>query len=330
MALAQPEPQPEETPGPTVTLRPDPLLNWSDLIVLGFAIIFTGYLALGESLAIGRPSGSLLWNSASIFGVLAVGLLLMGWRRFRRVRLIVGDDQIEAISVWGIYKSCRLAELTEVTEEGRPLNLVFKTNGDVAFKVSRNLWTRMQLRTLETFLDLPVPGASGPTRAGGPLRIATVCALALDAIFLAVGGTALVEAYRADSAAHAYQRATSACFIVPSTTDFCYVYQPLVVNAIADPSGDQYPMRFTSAGPVFISTVLMKPADRDKFLIGMPTYAKLWRGHLTLIAIDDQHWLRTTDNPYYVQQSFRTGPPILVVAFLALVPLLRRLHPIVT
>src|SRR5690349_4233856 len=146
MALAHPgTPSQPEGRLQLLTLHLDPLHNWSDLIVLAFAIAFVSYMALGEVLARGWSQNVGLYNDLSIFPPLAMGLSVMAWRRFRRVALTVDEEQVEAVSVWGIRKRCRLEDLSEVAEGGKPaaVQLLFTQRGSVAFKVWRNVWTRM-------------------------------------------------------------------------------------------------------------------------------------------------------------------------------------------
>src|ERR1700694_9593 len=167
MALSQPIPQPEVARQQELVLRLDPLHNWSDLVVLGFAIVFTSYMAIGELLARGWSKDPGAYTHLSVFAPLAVGLSLMAWRRFHRVRLSVDEEQIEAVSVWGVRKRWRLEDLSEVVQEGNPLarELHFNRDGKPAFKVWRNVWTGMQLSTLSVFLGLPVPGQNEPLRS---------------------------------------------------------------------------------------------------------------------------------------------------------------------
>ena len=66
-----------------------------------------------------------------------------------------------------------------------------------------------------------------------------------------------------------------------------------------------------------------------KFQVGMTTYAKLWKGKLTLIRADDANWIESTDNPFDREGLARTGLPVWIIALVGLVPLLSRLHPIV-
>src|SRR2546423_4289192 len=86
----------------TLVLRLDPLHNWSDIVVLGFAIVFTTYMAIGELLARGWAKDSGILNDLSIFAPLSLGLAVMAWRRFRRVSLTVYEEQIEAVSGLGV------------------------------------------------------------------------------------------------------------------------------------------------------------------------------------------------------------------------------------
>jgi hypothetical protein len=171
-------------------LRLDPLHNWSDLIVLAFAIAFTTYIAVGELLARGWSKDPGVYNHLSVFAPLALGPSVMVWRRFRRVRLTVDEEQIEAVSVWGVPKRCRLEDLSSVVQEGRPLarQLHFNQIGRVAFKVWRNVWTGMQLRTLSVFLGVPVPGQDEPIRSQVALWTASLSPGGLDALFLVMGG----------------------------------------------------------------------------------------------------------------------------------------------
>ena len=85
MALRDSGPEPAALGGEqTLVLRLDPLHNWSDIVVLGFAIVFTTYMALGELLARGWakdsgitttspslrlfPWGSRLWRGGAFGG----------------------------------------------------------------------------------------------------------------------------------------------------------------------------------------------------------------------------------------------------------------------
>jgi hypothetical protein len=62
----------------------------------------------------------------------------------------------------------------------------------------------------------------------------------------------------------------------------------------------------------------------------MTTGAKWWKGKLTLVRATDANWIETTDNPLYKEQSARTGPAIWIVALVGLIPILTRLHPVIT
>src|ERR1700730_9925489 len=236
MALSQPVPQPQaDSREQKLVLRLDPLHNWSDLVVLGFAIVFTTYMAIGELLAHGWSKDPALYNHLSVFAPLAVGLSLMAWRRFRRVRLTVDEEHIEAVSVWGVRKRCRLDDLSEVVQEGKPLarELHFNQNGKPAFKVWRNVWTGMQLSTLSVFLGVPVPGQNDPLRSRIGRWTAALFARGFDALFLVMGGAVLAGAVTVDLDAHAYQPATSICSLAAASTHGGrYRVVPVTVAAI--------------------------------------------------------------------------------------------------
>lgn len=331
MALAQPRPYAEETTGPALSLRLDPLLNWSDIVVLGFAVVYLGYMGLGEILAFGWSSEGAIPKNLALFVPAALVFLLVGWRRFRWVRLIVGDDEIEAVSFWGVRKHCRLDDLSEVTEEGGFLSprLVFMKKDDtVAFTVRRDVWTRMQLGSLETFLGLPVSGARKPDRFGLGGWLAAAFVLGLDVLFLVAGGGALVKAHDADNAALAYQRGAIACPRPNPPYGPCVSYYTVTVESVGDSAGSHAAVRLAFDSETK-ATVLIDSADRTKLQVGAVTGVESWDGHLTRLRVDDKTWLRTARNPFEIEQADRTGLTLLAVALFALYPILRRLHAIV-
>ncbi|HEY4845150.1 MAG TPA: hypothetical protein VII89_05600 [Candidatus Dormibacteraeota bacterium] len=334
MALSQPVPQPQaDSREQKLVLRLDPLHNWSDLVVLGFAIVFTTYMAIGELLAHGWSKDPPLYNHLSVFAPLAVGLSLMAWRRFRRVRLTVDEDQIEAVSVWGVRKRCRLDDLSEVVQEGKPLarELHFNQHGKPAFKVWRNVWTGMQLSTLSVFLGLPVPGQNEPLRSRIGSWTASLFARGFDALFLVMGGAVLVGAVTADLDARAYQRAAAICLQAPASTNGdCYGIVPVTVAAIGKRSFGEYSLTLSSYAQTYDTTAVSNDTTYRKFHGGMTTYAKLWKGKLTLIQADAASWIESTDNPLYQEGWARTGIPTWIVALVGLIPILSRLHPVVS
>jgi len=334
MALSQPGPQPA-APGrrQTLVLRLDPLHNWSDLVVLAFAIVFTTYMALGELLARGWSKDPEVYNHLSVFAPLALGLSVMAWRRFRRVRLTVDEEQIEAVSVWGIHKGCRLEDLSDVTQEGKPLarQLHFNQKGGIAFKVWRNVWTGMQLSTLSVFLGMPVPGQHEPIRSRVAIWTATLFARGFDALFLVMGGAVLVGAATADLDAHVYQRATAICSALPAATSGnCYAVLPVRVVAIGERSFSEYSMTLSAYAQTYDTTAISNNSTYNKFRVGMATYAKLWKGKLTLIQAEGANWIESTDNPLYQEGWARTGFPTWIIALVGLIPILSRLHPVIT
>jgi hypothetical protein len=334
MALNQPGPQPAASgPQQTLVLRLDPLHNWSDLVVLAFAIAFTAYMAVGELLARGWSKDPGVYNHLSVFAPLALGLSVMAWRRFRRVRLTVDEEQIEAVSVSGVRKRCRLEDLSDVTQEGKPLarQLHFNQKGMVAFKVWRNVWTGMQLRTLSVFLGVPVPGEYEPIRSRLALWTASLFARGLDALFLVMGGAVLAGAVTADLDTHAYRRATTICSALPmATNENCYAILPVTVVAIGERTFNEYPMTLKAYAQTYAATATSDSATYSKFRVGMTTYAKLWKGKLTLIQADAANWIESTDNPLYQEGWTRSGLPTWIVALVGLIPILSRLHPVVT
>ncbi|MDQ6885194.1 MAG: hypothetical protein M3077_13325 [Candidatus Dormibacteraeota bacterium] len=330
MALAQQGPQPQEVPGPTLTLRLDPLHNLLDVIVLGFVIAYLAYMGLGEILAFGWVSEGAIPKNFAIFVPTALVFLLVVWGRFRRVRLRVSEDEVEAVSFWGARKRCRLDELREVTEEGHVLGrrlVLMKKDDTVAFTVRRDVWTRMQLGSLETFLGVPVSGAREPRQLGLGGWLAAAFVLGLDVLFLVSGGGALVKAHDADTAALAYQRGATACPRPNPPYGPCVSYYTVTVESVGNSAGSHaVRLAFDSETK---ATVLIDSADRTKLQVGAVTGVQWWDGHLTSLRVDDKTWLRTRRNPFEVEQVARTGLPLLAVAFFALYPILRRLHPIV-
>jgi hypothetical protein len=332
MALADPAPQPQtEGRVQPLVLRLDPLHNWSDLLVLGFAIFFTTYMAIGEVLVRGWSAPG-VYNHLSIFAPVAFGLSTMAWRRFRRVRLIVDEEHVEAISVWGKSKRCRLEDLIEVAEEGKPLarQLLFVQKDGIAFKVFRNVWTKLQLRTLAVFLGVPVAGANEPLRSRLTVWIAAVFTLGMDALFVVMAGAVLADALTADLQARSYKRAVSECSAAAPTEEGCYALVPVKVEAVGDRSFNEYPMTLNLYGQMYVTSGVGNQATHDEFRVGMTTGAKWWKGKLTLVRATDANWIETTDNPLYKEQSARTGPAIWIVALVGLIPILTRLHPVIT
>jgi hypothetical protein len=330
MALAQPGYPPDETPGRALTLRLDPLRNLADIIVLGFAMAYLGYMGLAEVLIFGWINNSVVSNNFWLFIPMVLGLLIAAGRRFRGVRLIIGEDEVQAIGFWGGRKRCRLEDLTEVTEEGGPFTrfLYFRTKDGVAFIVGRNVWTGMQLRTLENLLGVPVADADDSVPS--PLRPwAAVLVYGLDALLLAAGAALLVSAHNADDTAHAYQNTTANCADAPLAVGGCNSIVTVTVEAIGEQSGDLYPLSIAIDGDTYRENVVMTVADRAKIYVGTVTGAEIWRGHLTRIRITDKNWPRTTEDPFYWQQAVRTGRPMLLLVVLALIPLVRRLQPLV-
>jgi hypothetical protein len=333
MALSQARPQPEaERPEQRLVLHLDLLHNWSDLVVLGFAVVFSAYLALGELLARGWSNDPDVYNNLSIWAPLALGLSVIAWRRFRRISLSVDEGKIEAVSVWGVRKECRLQDLSDVTVQGRPLarELHFNRSGTVAFKVWRKVWTGMQLRTLSVFLGSPVPNETEPMRGRVAAWTARLFILSLDGLFLIMGGAVLVSAFTADLDAHIYQRASAICSTLAAASDGgCYVVVPVTVAAVGQRSFGEYAMTLTSYAQTYETTAASSERTYRKFSVGMTSYAKLWKGKLTLIQAD-KYSVDTTDNPLYEEGWARTGVPTWIVALVGLIPVLARLHPIVT
>ncbi len=334
MALRESGPEPAAPGGEqTLVLRLDPLHNWSDIVVLGFAIVFTTYMALGELLARGWAKDSGIYNDLSIFAPLSLGLAVMAWRRFRRVSLTVDEEQIEAVSVWGVRKRCRLDDLTGVEQVGRPLarELLFQQKGGLAFKVWRNVWTAMQLGTLSAFLGVSVPGQHEPIRSRLALWTSSLFLRSFDAIFLVMAGAALSGAVTADLDAHTYESATTICSALSAAAaGTCYAVVPATVAAVGQRTLREYAMTLHSYGRTYGTTAVSNNSTYSKFRVGMTTYAKLWKGKLTLIRADDANWIESTDNPFYQEGLARTGLPVWIIALVGLVPLLSRLHPIVT
>jgi hypothetical protein len=333
MALSLPIPQPRLEGQPRLVLRLDPLHNWSDLVVLGFAIVFTTYMAIGELLARGWSKDLGAYNHLSVFAPLAVGLSLMAWRRFHRVRLSVDEEQIEAVSVWGVRKRCRLEDLSEVVQEGKPLarELHFNQNGTLAFKVWRNVWTGMQLSTLSVFLGLPVPGQNEPLRSRIGRWTASLFGRGFDALFLVMGGAVLAGAVTADLDARRYEHASAICSLAPVSTDgACYAVVPVTVATVGARSFGEYALTLSSYAQTYNTTAISNDATYRKFHQGMTAYAKLWKGKLTLIEADATSQVQTVDNPLYQEGWARTGVPTWIIALVGLIPILSRLHPVIT
>ena len=334
MALRESGPEPAAAGREqTLVLRLDPLHNWSDIVVLGFAILFTAYMAVGELLARGWAKDSGMYNDLSIFAPLALGLALMAWRRFRRVSLTVDEVRIEGVSVWGVHKACRLDDLTSVEQVGKPLarELLFNQKTGLAFKVWRNVWTGMQLSTLSAFLGVSVPGQREPLRSRVAVWTASLFLRGFDALFLVMGGAVLSGALTADRDAHTYQPATTICSALSvAAAGTCYAYVPVTVAAVGQRTLGAYAMALNSYTQTYQTTAVSNASTYSKFRVGMTTYAKLWQGKLTLIRADDANWVESTDNPFYQEGSARTGLPTWILALVGLIPILSRLHPIVT
>lgn len=330
MAVAQPEGQPESSGRQPLVLHLDLLHNWSDLIVLSFAALFAVYMATGE-FVVGGASISAASDDLQIFAPLGVGLSIMIWRRFRRVALVVDDERVLGISVWGVQKECRLDELTDVTQEGRTLarQLIFRKQGSVAFKVWRGVWTGLQLNTLSVFLGIPVTQAE-PLRSRLDQWTAGVAARTVDALFLIVGGAVLVGGVSADLDARAYQRAQAICSELSAVVAGCFAVLPVTVEAIGARSSGHYGMAVRSPARAYETTAVSSAGTYARFSVGMAAYAKLWKGKLTFIKADERTSVETTDNPFYLAGSARTGFPVLIVALSGLVPVLSRLHPVIT
>jgi len=333
MALSQPDLQPELLPpGHPLVLRLDPLHNWTDLVVLGFGIVFATYLGLGDVLARGFAKDPVILSNFWRFAPIAVALILVGWGRFRRVALIVDDEQLMAAGTLGSRKRCRIDGLAEITQEGRPLarQLVFRTQDQVVFKLLRNVWTRMQLTTLSVFLDRAVPGVVEPVRARLGLWAASVFTLGLDLLFVVVGGAALSTAVVADREAHDYQQALNLCYKGAAEPEGgCYQNVQMQVFAYGAATGNEYPMRLATRTRAYLTTVVS--SDTPRLLPGyFVTYGEVWRGNVTRVVSVDNTWVRTTQNPLYRQQATRSGLPLLYVGLVAFFPILFRLHPILT
>jgi hypothetical protein len=316
-----------------LVLRLDPLHNWSDIVVLGFAIVFTAYMAVGELLARGWTKDSGIYNDLSIFAPLALGLALMAGRRFRRVSLTVGEDRIEAVSVWGVRKWCRLDDLTSVAQVGKPLarELVFYQKAGPTFKVWRNVWTGMQLSTLSTFLGVSVPGEHERLQSRAAIWLGSLFLRGFDALFLVMGGALLSGAVTADLEAHTYQPATTICSASSvAAAGTCYLIVPVTVASVGQRTLGQYAMTLNSYAQTYETTGASNASTYSKFRVGMTTYAKLWKGKLTLIRADDANWVESTDNPFYQEGLARTGLPTWIMALVGLIPILSRLHPVVT
>jgi hypothetical protein len=330
MALSQPDLEAELLPpGRPLVLRLDPLHNWTDLLVLGFGIIFAGYLATGDVFARGFSKDPAILNNFWRFAPIAVALLLVGCRRFRRVTLVVDDDRLVAAGTLGSRKECRIEDLAEITQEGRTIarQLVFRNKDQVVFKMLRRSWTRMQLTTLSVFLDRPVPGVNDPVRRRMGLWAASVFTLGLDLVFVVVGGAVLWNAVAADLEAHDYQQAINVCYNAAAPPVGCYQYVELQVVAFGDPMGNQYPVLLGTRTRSYATGVAS--TDTQRLLPrGFITYGEVWRGQLTHLESVDKTWLRTTDNPFYREQAGRSGGGLLFVGLVAFFPILFRLHPI--
>jgi len=331
VALNHPDIEAELLPsGRSLVLRLDPLHNWTDLLVLGFGIIFAGYLALGDVFARGFSKDPVILNNFWRFAPIAVALILVGWRRFRRAALVVDDQQIVAAGTLGSRKQCRIEDLAEIAQEGRPLarQLVFRNKDQVVFKTLRGAWTRMQLTTLSVFLERPVPGATDPVRRRVGLWAASVFTLSLDLVFVVVGGAVLVNAVTTDRDAHDYQQAINLCYKGAAPPVGCYQYVELQVLAFGDPVGNEYPVQLGTRTRSYDTAVAS--SDTQRLLPrGFITYGEVWRGRVTHLEAVDKSWLRTSDNPFYREQSARSGGGLLFVGLVAFFPILFRLHPIV-
>jgi hypothetical protein len=300
--------------------------------VLGFGIVFAGYLALGDILARGFSKDPAILNNLWRFAPIAVALMLVGWRRFRRVTMVVDEEQLVAAGTLGSRKQSRIEDLAEITQEGRPLarQLVFRSKDQLVFKTLRSVWTRMQLATLSVFLDRAVPGVSDPIRTRVGLLAAGIFTLALDLVFVVVGGAVLLNAVAADRDAHDYQQAIDFCYKGAAEPAVgCYQVIDLQVFAYGQSVGNNYPMQLATRTRSFVTSVAS--SDTPRLLpTGFITYGEVWRGHVTHLESADKTWLRTTDNPFYQEQAGRSGLPLLFVGLVALFPILFRLHPVLT
>jgi hypothetical protein len=334
MALRESGPEPAAPDREhTLVLRLDPLHNWSDIVVLGFAILFTAYMAVGELLARGWAKNSGMYNDLSVFAPLALGLALMAWRRFRRVNLTVDEERIETVSVWGVRRRCRLDDLTGVQQVGKQLarQLVFNQKAGPAFKVLRSVWTGMQLSTLSTFLGVSVPGQNETLRSRVATWPGSLFMRGFDALFLVMGGAVLSGAVTADLDAHTYQPATTICSTLSAAAaGTCYIVVPVTVASVGQRTFGQYAMTLSSYTQTYETTAVSTASTYSKFRVGMTTFAELWKGKLTLIWAGDANEVASTDNPFYKEGLARTGFPTWIIALVGLIPILSRLHPIVT
>jgi hypothetical protein len=161
--------------------------------------------------------------------------------------------------------------------------------------------------------------------------IAALFTLGLDALFVVMAGALLAGAVTADLQARSYKRAVNECSVAPPpTVDGCYALVPVKVEAVGDRSFNEYPMTLNLYAQMYVTSGVSNQATHDEFRVGVTTGAKWWKGKLTLVQARDANWIETTDNPLYKEQSARTGPPIWIVALVGLIPILTRLHPVVT
>jgi len=326
MALSSHAPRQERR---TLTLHPILLQNWRDVAVIGLAVVLFGYLAVGELAARGSSSD---YFQLSWLAFISVALLVAGVARFRRVSLVADSHSVRAVNLWGKHKKCCRSELSDVVQVGsafgRTLQFIRRDN-TVAFEVLRNVWTKSQLRRLSEFLDLRIIGLeSDSVRSYLGFALALPVVLALDLIFVVPGGALLVSALQADTDASAYVRAYRCPEGPVLGSASCIAVLAATVRSVGDRSFGEFPLAIQLAGNNYEISATSSKATYSLLKPGLTVSAKLWRNKVTYIDLGTG--VQTTDNPLYQERSLRSGIPFWIVLLFGIIPLLSRLHPVVT
>jgi len=110
----------------------------------------------------------------------------------------------------------------------------------------------------------------------------------------------------------------------------CYAVLPVTVAAIGERSFNEYSLTLRSDTQTYDTRAASDSIAYSKLRVGMSAYVKLWKGKLTLIQADANTAIYSTDNPVYREGLARAGLPIWIVALIGFVPIVTRLHPVVT
>lgn len=155
--------------------------------------------------------------------------------------------------------------------------------------------------------------------------------LGVDVAFVALAGSALLNAIAADREAHSYLAAGTVCLTHPAElAGSCYTELPVTVSSVGSWSFGRYSMTLQSSLETFEVTAVSNKTRFSAFHTGMTSYAKRWNGKLTLLRVTHGTWIDTTDDPLYADVQAHLGPSIWIVALIGLVPVLLRMHPIIT